>query len=127
MPIDPGNLRTELARDQGIVLKTVATLLCYPVVNGAYSQLYAAFSPDVTVDSDWSREWGTFLLPLPIPYTCLIQHIAPHADSHAVIPFGRFRALRPDLPNATKSEAEGGTGGVSKFWDWCEEQVKEYL
>ncbi|KAG8165625.1 hypothetical protein KVR01_004177 [Diaporthe batatas] len=101
VPIDPGNLRTELPRDQSIVIKIMVAVLCYPVVNGAYTELFAAFSPDVTVDSDWSQEW--------------------------VIPWGRFRALRPDLLNATKSAAEGGTGGVRKFWDWCEEQVKAYL
>lgn len=127
VPINPGNLRSELPRDQGIAIKLAATLLGYPVVNGAYTELYAAFSPDVTVDSDWSQEWSAYSLPLPTSYTCLVQHLDPHADSQAVIPFGRFGALRPDLPNATKTEAEGGTGGVSKFWEWCEEQVKEYL
>ena len=44
-----------------------------------------------------------------------------------VIPFGRFHTLRKDLPNATKSESEGGTGGTQKFWDWNEAQVKQYL
>lgn len=64
VPINPGNLRSELARDQGVVLKIVSTLVCYPVVNGAYTELYAAFSPEVTVDSDWSNQWGPlFFLP----------------------------------------------------------------
>ena len=73
MPIDPGNLRSELPRDQGIVLKIVATLLGYPVVNGAYTELYAAFSPDVTVESDWSREWGACFLPFAIVFTCPVH------------------------------------------------------
>ncbi|KAF3766605.1 NAD(P)-binding protein [Cryphonectria parasitica EP155] len=101
VPLNPGNLRSELARDQGIAIKILVELLCYPVINGAYTELFAAFSPEVTVESDWSKEW--------------------------IIPFGRFYPLRPDLPKATKTEAEGGTGGVSKFWEWCEDQVKEYL
>lgn len=49
------------------------------------------------------------------------------ADLHVVIPFGRLHPLRPDLVKATQTEAEGGTGGVGKFWDWCEDQVKDYL
>lgn len=63
VPIDPGNLRTELPRDQGIMINIMVALLCYAVVNGAYTELYAAFSPDVTVNSDWSQEWGAYLPP----------------------------------------------------------------
>lgn len=44
-----------------------------------------------------------------------------------VAPFGRFYPLRSDLSNATKLESEGGTGGAYKFWEWAEEQIKEYL
>lgn len=28
---------------------------------------------------------------------------------------------------ATKPEAEGGTGGNQKLWEWSEEQVAAYL
>lgn len=45
----------------------------------------------------------------------------------AVAPFGRLFPLRPDLPKATQLEKDGGTGGTAKFWDWCEEQIKEYV
>jgi retinol dehydrogenase-12 len=45
----------------------------------------------------------------------------------AVIPFGRFAPLRPDLVKATKPEEEGGNGNAQKFWEWNEEQVKSYL
>lgn len=61
------------------------------------------------------------------PCIFLVQHFVPSSDSHAVIPWGRFRGLRPDLLNATRAGAEGGTGRASKFWDWCEVQVQEYL
>ena len=44
-----------------------------------------------------------------------------------VVPWGRFAPLRKDLEESGKSEAEGGTGVASKFWDWTEEQVKPYL
>lgn len=45
----------------------------------------------------------------------------------AVIPFGRIYSIREDMVYATKSEAEGGTGGTGKFWEWSEKQVAAYL
>jgi hypothetical protein len=44
-----------------------------------------------------------------------------------VVPWGRILPIRKDLVAATKTEAEGGTGGAHKFWEWNEEQVKPYL
>jgi hypothetical protein len=43
-----------------------------------------------------------------------------------VIPWGRFGKLRADFEAAVKTEAEGGSGIASKFWDWTEEQIKPY-
>jgi retinol dehydrogenase-12 len=31
------------------------------------------------------------------------------------------------LVDAAKSEVEGGNGHAKKFWEWSEEQVKEFL
>jgi retinol dehydrogenase-12 len=36
-------------------------------------------------------------------------------------------SIRSDLLDASKSEAEGGTGHAKKFWEWTEEQIKSYL
>ncbi|KAH8820158.1 putative estradiol 17 beta-dehydrogenase [Xylogone sp. PMI_703] len=101
--INPGNLTSELARDQSTTLKAVTKIVGYPPIRGAYTELFAAFSPQVTVESTQAKA-GTW-----------------------IIPFGRFHALRPDLLNATRLESEGGTGGTYKFWEWNEEQVKAYL
>ncbi|KUJ15487.1 putative estradiol 17 beta-dehydrogenase [Mollisia scopiformis] len=101
VPINPGNLRTALARDQSWLLQFIANLIVYPVINGVYTQLFAGFSPEVTTETDWSAKW--------------------------VIPWGRFQPLRSDLPKATKPVAEGGNGNAQQFWDWNEEQVKKYL
>ncbi|KAI0469090.1 putative estradiol 17 beta-dehydrogenase [Xylaria cf. heliscus] len=100
VPINPGNLRSELQRDQSLLFKILTGFVLYPTVNGAYTQLYAAFSPDVPA-ADFSQNW--------------------------VGPFGRLLPLRPDLPKATRPEGEGGTGGTAKFWEWNEDQVKDYL
>ena len=44
-----------------------------------------------------------------------------------VIPWGRFGPLRKDLLDAQKTEAEGGTGQAARFWEWSEEQVRQYV
>lgn len=43
-----------------------------------------------------------------------------------VVPFGRIYPIRSHMERATKVEAEGGTGGTLKLWEWTEEQVKSY-
>jgi retinol dehydrogenase 12 len=45
----------------------------------------------------------------------------------AVGPFGRFFGIRKDLALGAKSVSEGGSGTGEAFWEWCEEQVKQYL
>ncbi|KAI1851794.1 hypothetical protein JX265_013151 [Neoarthrinium moseri] len=98
IPLNPGNLASELYRDQGAIFKLFLKLITYPTLFGAYTELYAGISPDITLEMS-----GTW-----------------------VIPFGRIYPIRKDLVDATKTEAEGGTGGASKFWEWCEEQVSPY-
>ncbi|CAK7210550.1 short-chain alcohol dehydrogenase [Sporothrix curviconia] len=99
MPINPGNLKTELTRDMGAVFRFLVNPLFYPVINGASTVLFAGLSPKVTLAE--SGGW--------------------------IIPFGRFYPLKESLVSATKLESEGGTGGCAKFWDWTEQQVKEFL
>jgi retinol dehydrogenase-12 len=71
-PINPGNLRTELARHQGAALKLVANAIVYPVINGAYTQLFAAFSPEVTIaKADWTKTWSKLLWHCMHVWFCL--------------------------------------------------------
>lgn len=59
VPINPGNVRTSLARDQTLGLKIVAHAIVYPIINGVYTQLFAAFSPEVTIEkADWTTNWS---------------------------------------------------------------------
>lgn len=99
IPLNPGNLDSELYREQGKIFKLVTKLILYPSLQGAYTELFAGLSPKITLEKTGS--W--------------------------VIPFGRILPIRGDLVNATKTEAEGGTGGTYKFWEWNEEQVKPYF
>ncbi|KAI1337599.1 hypothetical protein F5Y15DRAFT_148891 [Xylariaceae sp. FL0016] len=102
VPLNPGNIRTELARHQGLVLKLIANLIVYPVGHGACSQLFAAFSPQVNnVSVDWTQQW--------------------------VLPFGRVGPIRPDLRKATLLKEDGGNGNAQEFWEWNEAQIKGYL
>ncbi|KAI1407898.1 putative estradiol 17 beta-dehydrogenase [Hypoxylon sp. FL1857] len=102
VPINPGNVRTELARSQGAALKIIAGAIVYPVINGVYTQLFAAFSPEVTnTKVDWTKKW--------------------------VIPWGRVAPLRADLGEAVAPLDEGGNGNAQQFWEWNEQQVKNYL
>ncbi len=57
VPIEPGNVRSELQRDQSFMFKLLTGWLLYPTINGAYTELYAAFSPDVAT-ATLSENWG---------------------------------------------------------------------
>lgn len=97
--VNPGNLKSDLFRHQGTVFKALTGPASYPVVNGAYTELWAGLSPEVTLEKAGSL----------------------------VYPFGRFGTIRKDWAAATKSDAKGGNGTTRKFWDWSEEQVSKYI
>lgn len=99
MPLNPGNLRTELFSQQGFMFRLQVRLLHYPPVRGAYTQLFAGLSPDVT------RE---------------------RAGSY-VLPWGRFGPICEDLQLAARQESEGGNDLPRKFWEWSETQVEAYV
>ncbi|KAM7215300.1 putative estradiol 17 beta-dehydrogenase [Rhypophila decipiens] len=102
VPVNPGNVLTELARDAAWWLKVVGRLVAYKVSFGVCSYLFAAFSADLNIDKvDWTKDW--------------------------VIPWGRLAPVRADLPKAVIPEEEGGNGNARLFWEWNEEQVKDYL
>ncbi|KAJ4178350.1 short-chain alcohol dehydrogenase [Fusarium falciforme] len=97
--LNPGNLHSELDRTSAWWLYYPRVVTCYPPINGAYTELFAAFSPDITIEN--SGIW--------------------------VVPWGRFMPIRPDLQAGALLESEGGTGMAEKFWVWSEEQIKPYL
>ncbi|KAI0198379.1 hypothetical protein F4808DRAFT_472852 [Astrocystis sublimbata] len=96
--VNPGNLQSELYRDQGVMMRMGIKLMMYPPEDGACTELYAGLSPDITMSNTGC--W--------------------------VVPFGRIYPIREDLDKAKVLEAEGGTGATRKFWEWTEEQVKPY-
>ncbi|KAI0380311.1 putative estradiol 17 beta-dehydrogenase [Hypomontagnella monticulosa] len=99
VPLSPGILQSELFRRQSYLYRLLISPFFYPIINGVRAQLWAGFSPEITVES---------------------------AGSY-VVAFGRFLPIRADLKAATKSKAEGGNGTAQLFWDWSDEQVKKFL
>jgi len=96
--LNPGNLKSDLQRHVPGLQLWFLNLALHPPIKGAYTELFAGLSPDVTLEK--SGGW--------------------------IIPWGRLGTIREDLQQSAKSEAEGGTGVAEKFWEWTEEQVKPY-
>ncbi|KAI2465640.1 hypothetical protein F4781DRAFT_408401 [Annulohypoxylon bovei var. microspora] len=56
IPLNPGNLASDLYRDQKGFMKLVMKILTYPSINGAYTLLYAGLSSEITLEKTGS--WG---------------------------------------------------------------------
>lgn len=95
---NPGGVKTNLLRYEPL-LRFFAAPILHHARYGAYTQLWTALSPEVTLE-----ESGGY-----------------------VIPWGRMHfALRQDLLDALKSVEEGGTGQARAFSEWCWEQTSKY-
>ncbi len=98
--LNPGNLDSDLWRNQTpVVRKMLKLFILHEPIKGAYTELFAGLSPEVTMEK--TGGW--------------------------VVPWGRFMRIRKDLQQATKTKAEGGTGIGEEFWEWTEKQVEPYL
>ncbi|RSM19681.1 hypothetical protein CDV31_001568 [Fusarium ambrosium] len=96
-PLNPGNLDSDFWRTMGpafhwFLRKTVL----FPTIYGAYTNIFAGFSPEVTLEKS-----GTF-----------------------VAPWGRLWHATKDMVAGSKTRAEGGTGVAREFWEWSEAQLK---
>ncbi|KAL7908292.1 hypothetical protein GGI35DRAFT_57468 [Trichoderma velutinum] len=97
--LNPGNLDSELWRTQtAIASRFLKTFFLHPPKYGAYTELFAGLSPDVTIDR--SGDW--------------------------VGPWGRFLSVRGDMKRASEEESSGGLGTSKAFWEWTDEQVRPY-
>jgi NAD(P)-dependent dehydrogenase (short-subunit alcohol dehydrogenase family) len=60
VPLNPGNLSSELYRTQGSVANFVLKhSVLYPSIFGAYTELYGGLSPEITIEKtgDWSESF----------------------------------------------------------------------
>lgn len=120
---------------------TLKGFFLHEPIYGAYTELFAGLSPDVTASKNgaWSKH-PSFYRPIirveSIHDSGIFHHYNLHFSHYTnvklkikkVIPWGRFApALRQDLVASLKTKAEGGTGIAAEFWEWSEEQVKPYV
>jgi NAD(P)-dependent dehydrogenase (short-subunit alcohol dehydrogenase family) len=97
--VNPGNLKTALTRLLPKIVDILASPLLYKPIYGAYTNLWAALSSDLSI-----RDGGTY-----------------------VVPWGRIHPNpRPDLVAALASKEDGGTGVAKAFADWCESQTASF-
>lgn len=97
--LNPGAARTNLFRHTPL-LPYLAWPLLHKPKQAAYTQLFAGFSKEITLERN-----GCY-----------------------VIPWGRIsNSLRKDLIDATKLPEDGGSGRAKEFWDFCEEKTRDYV
>ncbi|KAJ4248389.1 short-chain alcohol dehydrogenase [Fusarium torreyae] len=96
--VNPGNNRTDLQRYYSNFQRRIKGSLSYPPIYGAYTELFAGLSPDVTMEK--TGAW--------------------------IVPWGRFGIPREDLELGAHPISEGGTGIAQKWTAWLEDQAKQY-
>ncbi|KAI0446711.1 NAD(P)-binding protein [Xylaria telfairii] len=97
---NPGNLRTELQRHwTGIDSWITDTFILYPAIFGAYTELWAAITPELTPDKS-----GAYIYP-----------------------WGRFGSLPAGIEASMKEESVGGTTIATKFLEWCSKQTEAFM
>ena len=70
-----------------------------PAQFGAYSELFAAFSLEATAERN-----GAF-----------------------IVPWGRIGPVPEHLQKAMREKESGGTGNRTRFVEWCEREIAEFL
>lgn len=69
--LHPGNLQSDLYRDQGFFMGILVKLLMYPSVNGAYTELFGGLSPDITLENTGC--WGKIVCCFSLPHQNLTK------------------------------------------------------
>lgn len=97
---NPGNLATELQRHLDPINLLTAKLINHPAKYGAYTELYAGWSPDIGIEHG-----GMF-----------------------VIPWGRDGndILRSDLRKAIEQSKTDEKSVPRRFWEWSERETAQY-
>jgi NAD(P)-dependent dehydrogenase (short-subunit alcohol dehydrogenase family) len=117
VPLNPGNLDSDFWRTRGPVLTwLLRRTVLNPSIYGAYTCLFAAFSPEVTLEK--SGSYGEFGRSLVTTYM---------TNYKVVVPWGRLWYVSDEMKNASKDKAEGGTGIARQFWEWTETEVQRHI
>ncbi|PBP22433.1 short chain dehydrogenase reductase [Diplocarpon rosae] len=96
--LDPGFLKTDLYKNLPWWQGSVVNMMLHEPIYGAYTELYAGLSTDITTGNN-----GSF-----------------------VEPWGRLCLSRNDIEAGAMTKDEGGTGIGHEFWEWTEKEVAKY-
>jgi NAD(P)-dependent dehydrogenase (short-subunit alcohol dehydrogenase family) len=97
--VNPGNLKSALTRHIPAAVRMVVSPLLYPAVYGAYTNLWAGLSSDLSI-----KDGGNY-----------------------IIPWGRVHpSPSPRHVASLASKEEGGTGEAKAFLEWCDAQTVEF-
>ncbi|CAG8032427.1 unnamed protein product [Penicillium salamii] len=102
---NPGNLNTGLTRYLtlpflGSIVPRLMSLVLWPARYGAYTELYAGLSPDLTIE----KHVGAFIWP-----------------------WGHVGYLRPDIESSLHSQEDGGSGKAAQLLKWCDREIKDFI
>ncbi|KAG9236436.1 hypothetical protein BJ875DRAFT_227448 [Amylocarpus encephaloides] len=97
--LDPGNLKTDLYKSLPRWQRIVVDRVLKEPIYGAYTELYAGLSIDITMENQ-----GAF-----------------------IVPWGKMQPPRADIVQSCKSADESGTGIARQFWEWTEGQCEGYM
>lgn len=126
VPLNPGNLDSDLWRWMPAWAAAIfRRIFLSPSLFGAYTELFAGLSPEITMDK--SGEWGEYLLCPCLNNLAILILLMLTGDLLPVVPWGRLMPIRKHMLDASKPVSEGGTGQAEKFWEWNEGEVKPYL
>jgi NAD(P)-dependent dehydrogenase (short-subunit alcohol dehydrogenase family) len=97
---NPGNLATDIWQHVPKFTMMMLSPLLHQAKLGAYTELWAGLSEDVTAQQN-----GAY-----------------------IIPWGRLQQSNPrkDIVTAMKDSKDGGSSVAEKFWNWCEQQTENY-
>ncbi|KAI9834101.1 MAG: hypothetical protein M1819_003386 [Sarea resinae] len=97
--LHPGALKSELNRDLHYLWNLVLnTFILDETYKGAYTELFAGLSPEVTVE-DYKR---------------------------FIIPYGNWGRVTEDIQKGFLTPTEGGTGNAEKFWEFCDAACRDF-
>jgi NAD(P)-dependent dehydrogenase (short-subunit alcohol dehydrogenase family) len=95
----PGTVKTKGWDGAPWSMRVLMMPFMYKPKMGAYTELWAGLSQDVNCE-----DGGRYALP-----------------------WGRWHpSPRENILESLKTKEEGGTGLAAEFWEWCEEQTKEF-
>ena len=96
---NPGGLKTNLLRHTSRLFRFCVSPLLYPPRQGAYTELFAGLSEEVTDERN-----GAY-----------------------IVPWGRFHSSPPgELTKGLRTKDEGGTGQAAAFKEWCERNTRAF-